>query len=250
MVDLTGKLAIVTGAAQGIGRAIATALGQAGADLALLDLDSERLQTVQGDFRAAGADVRTYQVDVTDTPAVSSVVDTVMEAFGQVDILVNSAGIVSSKPFSDCSEKDYDDVLGVNLKGVFNSCRAVFPLMVARRYGKIVNIASIAGKRGGGVFGNTIYAASKGGVIALTKGLAREGGPYGVNVNAVCPGPTNTQMIAGFTGERREHFLRSVPLQRFSEPEDVANVTLFLASDLSRQLTGEISDVDGGIMMD
>ena len=150
----------------------------------------------------------------------------------------------------DSNEEDWDRIMNINLKGAFNTCRSVFPAMVAQKHGKIINIASVAGKRGGGIFGNTLYAASKAGVIGLTKGLAREGGPHGINVNAICPGPTNTEMIKDFTGEKRKNFLNTIPLRRFGEPEDVANMALFLASDMARQITGEISDVDGGIMLD
>ncbi|MDQ3457688.1 MAG: SDR family oxidoreductase [Deinococcota bacterium] len=245
-LDFRGKVAVITGAGQGIGRAIALTFARAGAKVMLFDY--QEAQALERELE--GHEAAAFKVDVTDTQGVQEATAQVMQAFGRIDILVNNAGVISSKPFTECSEKDWDQVLDVNLKGVFNTCHAVFPIMMAQRYGKIVNVASIAGKRGGGVFGNTVYAASKGGVIALTKGLAREGGPYGINVNAVCPGPTNTVMLKDFGGERRENFLKSIPLRRFSEPEDIAGMVLFLASELARQVTGEISDVDGGIMMD
>jgi NAD(P)-dependent dehydrogenase (short-subunit alcohol dehydrogenase family) len=241
---LEDKVAVVTGAARGIGQAVALALAREGVRLNLFDLYEEHAGALEG------LEATAYRVDVTDTQGVRNAIEHVAKSCGRIDILVNSAGIVSPKPFAECSEEDWDRIIAVNLKGVFNTCHAAFPVMMAQRYGKIINIASIAGKKGGGFFGNTLYAASKGGVIALTKGLAREGGPHSINVNAVCPGPTNTLMLKDLPGERREQLTGTIPLGRFSEPEDIASVVLFLASDLARQMTGEISDVDGGIMMD
>jgi 3-oxoacyl-[acyl-carrier protein] reductase len=249
-MDFAGKIVVVTGGGQGIGRAICLKFAKAGAKVAILDINEDSAAKVREEIRQEGLEATVYRADVSDAAAVGKVFDEIIEKFGRVDVLINNAGIVSTKTFLESDEEDWDRIMSVNLKGAFNTCRCVFPSMVARKSGKIINIASIAGKRGGGIFGNTLYATSKAGVIGLTKGLAREGGPYGINVNAICPGATSTEMIADFTGERRDNFLNTIPLRRFNEPEDVANAALFLASDMARQITGEISDVDGGVMLD
>jgi len=173
-----------------------------------------------------------------------------LDRFGRIDILVNNAGMVSVGPLTGISAKTWDQVMAVNLRGVFLCCREVFPLMMAQRSGRIVNIASVAGKRGGGLLGNSCYAASKGGVIAFTKGLAREAGPYNINVNAVCPALTDTDMTSGLSGIQREAIVQSMPLGRAGKPEDIAAAVCFLASDAAAFITGEIMDVDGGLMMD
>lgn len=249
-MDYTGKVVVVTGGSQGIGRAICLNFGSKAAQVVILDVNVDGAQTVADEIVAAGGKAEVMKADVSSYENVTAVFDEILSTYGQVDVLVNNAGIVDSRTFMELGEKDWTRVLDINLKGVINTCHAVFPSMVERKYGKIVNIASIAGKVGGGIFGNTIYGTSKAGVIALTKGLAREGGPSGINVNAICPGPVNTSMIADFKGEARENFLKGIPLRRFAEPEDIANVVVFLASDLARHVSGEITDVDGGIMRD
>lgn len=249
-IDFAGKVVVVTGGGQGIGMAICFKFAQAGADVVILDINEDSGAKVRDEIRQEGLKATAYRADVSDAADVKKVFKEIIETFGRVDALINNAGIVSTRTFLESDEQDWDRIMGVNLKGAFNTCSCVFPSMVARKSGKIINIASIAGKRGGGIFGNTLYATSKAGVIGLTKGLAREGGPYGINVNAICPGATRTDMIADFTGERRDSFLHTIPLRRFNEPDDVANAALFLASDMARQITGEISDVDGGVMLD
>jgi NAD(P)-dependent dehydrogenase (short-subunit alcohol dehydrogenase family) len=249
-MDFKNKVVVVTGGGQGIGRAICLRFALANGNVIIIDMNEETAKKVKDEIKEKGFDAVAYKGDVSNAKGVKRIFDEILANYGRVDILINNAGIVSAQAFLDANEEDWDRMMNINLKGAFNTCRSVFPAMVAQRHGKIINIASVAGKRGGGIFGNTIYAASKAGVIGLTKGLAREGGPYGINVNAICPGPTNTAMIEGFTGEKRENFLNTIPLRRFGEPEDVANMALFLASDMARQITGEISDVDGGIMLD
>jgi NAD(P)-dependent dehydrogenase (short-subunit alcohol dehydrogenase family) len=249
-MDFKNKIVVVTGGGQGIGRAICLKFALANGKVIIIDMNEETAKTVNHEIKEKGFDAVAYKGDVSNAEEIKSIFNEILAKYGRVDVLINNAGIVSTKAFLDASEEDWDRIIGINLKGAFNTCRSVFPAMVAQKHGKIINIASIAGKRGGGIFGNTLYAASKAGVIGLTKGLAREGGPYGINVNAICPGPTNTAMIEGFTGEKRRNFLNTIPLRRFGEPEDVANMALFLASDMARQITGEISDVDGGVMLD
>jgi 3-oxoacyl-[acyl-carrier protein] reductase len=249
-MDFKNKVVVVTGGGQGIGRAICLKFALANGKVIIIDMNEETAKKVKKEIKEKGFDAVAYKGDVSNAEDIKTIFNEILSHYGRVDVLINNAGIVSTKAFLDSNEEDWDHIMNINLKGPFNTCSVVFPAMVAQKHGKIINIASIAGKRGGGIFGNTLYAASKAGVIGLTKGLAREGGPYGINVNAICPGPTNTAMIEGFTGEKRENFLNTIPLRRFGEPEDVANMALFLASDMARQITGEISDVDGGVMLD
>jgi len=249
-MDFKNKVVVVTGGAQGIGRAICLRFAHADAKVIILDINKEMAKKVRDEIKGKGLNAIAYKADVSNFTDIKVIFDEIIANYGKIDVLINNAGIVSTKTFIESSEEDWEHIMDVNLKGAFNTCSSVFPAMVAQRRGKIINIASIAGKRGGGIFGNTLYAASKAGLIGLTKGLAREGGPYGINVNAICPGPTNTAMIAGFTGEKRQNFLNSIPLRKFGEPEDIANMALFLASDMAKHITGEISDVDGGIMLD
>lgn len=244
------KVVVVTGGSQGIGRAICLGFAKAEAKVVILDVNEAGAAAVAKEIEDMGAEVEVLKTDVSNYAGVKENIAYIMGKYGKIDVLVNNAGIVDSRSFIDIAEKDWDRVISINLKGVFNTCHAVLPEMMAKKYGKIVNIASIAGKVGGGIFGNTVYGTSKAGVIGLTKGLAREGGPFNINVNAICPGPVNTSLIADFKGEARENYLKGIPLRRFAEPEDVANVVLFLASDEARHVSGEITDVDGGIMRD
>jgi len=249
-MDFTDKIVVVTGGGQGIGRAICMKFAGANAKVIIIDKNEETAKAVKDEIKEKGLDALVYKGDVSNANDMKTIFDEILSNYGMVDILINNAGIVSSKAFVDSSKEDWDSILNTNLNGAFNTCSIVFPVMAAKKQGKIINIASVAGKRGGGIFGNTIYATSKAGLIGLTKGLAREGGPLGINVNAICPGPTNTSMLDGFKGEKRENFRKSIPFQKFGEPEDVANMALFLASNMARHITGEISDVDGGIMLD
>lgn len=249
--DLTNKVAIVTGAGQGIGQAIALTLARHGATIVAADLNTVTVnQTRELVEKEYGTKAFSYRLDVCSYEQCTAMVDSVISTAGQVDILVNDAGVANGKPFLETSIDEFEKILSVNLKGVYNCCRALLPYFLEMNRGIIVNIASIAGKRGGGVFGNTLYAASKAGVIGLTKGLAREFGPTGININAVCPGPTDTTMLKDFKGERRTRFLNTIPLRRFAKPSDIANAVLFLCSPLANYIHGEIMDVDGGIMLD
>ncbi|MBC7331471.1 MAG: SDR family oxidoreductase [Synergistetes bacterium] len=248
--DFSGKLALITGGARGIGKAIALAFASKNAVVVLFDIIEQEAKSVIKEIEEKGGRGEFYKVDVSNLEEVKEAVSGLLSKYGKVDILVNNAGIVYTKPFVECLPEEWTKVIAVNLMGVFNTCYAVFPKMLERRYGKIINIASVAGKRGGGIFGNSIYAASKGGVIAFTKALAREGGPYGINVNAICPGPTETRMLEGFPDDKRKSFIETIPLRRFGKPEDIAFAVLFLTSDYADFITGEIMDVDGGIMMD
>lgn len=248
--DFKGKNVLVTGAAQGIGRAIALSFAACGANVAIIDMNVQGAQETRSLIEKEGGGSVVIRADVSNIDMVKEAVEKVVSLWGSVDILINNAGIVSPKPFLETTQQEWDKIMAVNLKGVYNTCFTVLPGMIKQKYGKIINVASIAGKTGGGFFGNTLYGTSKAGVIALTKGIAREAGPHGINVNAICPGPIETQMLADCPEETRERILSGVPLRKFGEPQDIANMAIFLASDLASHVTGEITDVDGGIMRD
>jgi len=247
---ITGQVAVVTGAARGIGFAIAQALGQCGARVAIADLDGMAASIAAGQLRELGIEAIGVAVDVADESQVLAMVDTVEEALGGVDILVNNAGIVSTGPLLDVSAAEWNRVMAIDLTSVFFCAKAVLPGMMARRAGRIINIASVAGKRGGGLLGNSCYAAAKGGVIALTKGLAREAGPFNITANAITPALTDTEMTRALAPEARARVLADMPLGRAGSPRDIAAAVCFLASGAASFITGEIMDVDGGYMRD
>lgn len=248
--NFSHKVAVVTGAARGIGEAIALSLAESGAKVVILDMNKEGASATKDAIIEKGGEALVYKADVADMSQIKGIMDEVKARMGRIDILVNNAGIASTNPFLETTEKEWDRIMAVNLKGVYSTCFAALPIMIDQNYGKIVNIASIAGKKGGGFFGNTLYGTSKAGVIALTKGIAREAGKFGINVNAICPGPIETSMLDGLDDENRDRILSGVPLGKFGQPQDIANMVVFLASDLASHVTGEITDVDGGIMRD
>ncbi len=247
---LQNACALVTGAGQGIGKEIALALAREGCAVAVNDLYAERASAVVAAIGAAGGKAVVAEGNVAVGDAVKSMVETTVAQLGKLDILVNNAGMILKTPFWDITEKDWDTIMAVNLKSVFLCCQAAAPYMKAQKSGKIINIASVAGKVGGGLLGNTAYAASKAGVIAVTKGLARELGPYGVNVNAITPALTETDMTKDISSEKRAQIISNIPLGRPGKPEDIANAVLFLASPLASFVNAEIMDVDGGFMRD
>jgi NAD(P)-dependent dehydrogenase (short-subunit alcohol dehydrogenase family) len=240
----------VTGAGQGIGRACALAMAQAGAHVVVADLNLSNAQTVSEEVAAFNRQSLAISVDVSSEDQVNEMVRAVVERFSRIDILVNNAGVLTTGPLMETTAETWDRTLAINLKSVFLCSKAVFPLMMTQRDGRIINLASVAGKRGGGLHGNACYAASKGGVIALTKSLAREGGPYNIRVNAISPALIRTSMLDGLAKDSFDNILHGLPLQRAGMPEDVAAAASFLASDASSFMTGEIMDVDGGFMMD
>ncbi len=246
---LKDRVAIVTGAARGIGRAIAVALAREGARVAAWDLDMVLLDDLAGQLRAGGGEVLTLSVDVTRKEQIQEAVGQVLARWGRIDILVNNAGIYEVLPIEDISEEQWDRVLAVNLKGAFLCCQAVIPTMKRQGSGTIVSMASSAGKSGGTLSG-AHYAVSKAGVICLTKQLARELGPHGITANAVAPGRIDTPMIHLASDEENEAFRLRTPLGRLGTPEDVAGAVVFLASDEASFITGEIVDVNGGLLID
>lgn len=247
---LDGKTVLVTGAAQGIGKAIARALLAQGCSVAINDLNAGQAKATAEELAAGSSKVIAVAGDVALKDDVERMFQAAVKELGRLDILVNNAGIVLKCPFWEISETAWDKIMAVNLKGTFLCCQAAAGYMRQQMSGRIINIASVAGKRGGGLLGNTAYAASKAGVLGLTKGLARELGPFGVNVNAITPALTETEMTKDLTPEKRNSIVNSMALGRPGKPEDIANAVVFLASPLSDFITGEIMDVDGGFMMD
>jgi len=246
MAQLEGKTALVTGAARGIGQATALRLAEAGADVALCDLKAEWLAETAAGVRAAGRRAESYAVDVSDAAGVKSAVEAVAADFGRIDILVNNAGITRDGLLLRMSEEDWNAVLDVNLKGTYLFTRAVARLMVKQRGGAIVNIASIIGLIGNA--GQCNYAASKAGVIALTKSVAKELAGRGVRANAVAPGFIRTSMTDKLSEETQQRMLEAIPLKRFGSPEDVADVVVFLAGDAAAYVTGQVVNVCGGMV--
>lgn len=247
---LKGKTAIITGSGRGIGKAIALAMAQQGAKIVINDVNMESAHEVVAEIEAMGRQAIAIKADVTAEKQVEAMIRACIDRFGKLDILVNNAGIIQTVPVTEINGQDWDRVMEVNLKGVFLCCKAALTPMKAQRSGKIVNIASVAGKRGGGLLGNSCYSASKGGVIAFTKSVARESGPFGINVNAVTPAFTDTEMTRSIDPEKRELIIKMLPLGRVGQPSDIAGAVCFLASSMSDYMTGEIMDVDGGLMMD
>ncbi|MGE1081212.1 SDR family NAD(P)-dependent oxidoreductase [Pseudomonas shirazensis] len=248
--SLAGRTALVTGAARGIGHAIAVALGHCGAQVALADLDPIAAERAAEALRAQGIQAIGVAVDVAQEEQVLAMVDEVERLLGPVDILVNNAGIVSTVPLLELTTAEWNRVMAIDLNSVFFCTKAVLPGMMDRRCGRIINIASVAGKRGGGLLGNSCYAAAKGAVIALTKGLAREAGPFDITVNAVSPALTDTEMTSVLAPQARAQLLAQMPLGRAGTPRDIAAAVCFLASAEAGFVTGEIMDVDGGFMRD
>ena len=241
------KIALVTGAARGIGQAIALKLAAEGADLALCDLKAEWLEETAGKVKELGRRVECYSVDVSNGDAVNETVKAVEADFGQIDVLINNAGITKDGLLMRMSEDDWDAVLNVNLKGVFLFTKAAMRGMMKKRSGSIVNIASIIGLIGNA--GQANYAASKGGVIAFTKTVARELASRNVRCNAVAPGFIRTAMTDALPEEVREKMLTNIPLNKFGTPDDVANVVAFLAGDVSGYVTGQVISTCGGMVM-
>lgn len=247
MGQLDGKKALVTGAARGIGRAIAEKLAAEGADVVACDLNRDWLAETEQAITALGRKALTLATDVSQAKSVKLTVDEALKAFGRLDILVNNAGITRDGFLVRMSEEDWDQVLAVNLKGTFLFTKAVSRGMIKQKFGVIVNLASIIGLIGNA--GQCNYAASKAGVIALTKSAARELASRNIRVNAVAPGFIETKMTAALPEAVRGKMLDAIPMARFGLPNDVANVVLFLASPASAYMTGQVLNISGGMVM-
>lgn len=243
---LEGKIALVTGASKGIGEAIAKKLASQGAFVIVnYNGSKERAEALVAQIREQGADAAPYQCDVADFQAVEAMVKELISAYGRIDILVNNAGITRDNLIMKMSEEDFDAVLATNLKGAFNTIRHLARQMVKQRSGKIINISSVSGVLGNA--GQANYAASKAGVIGLTKSMARELASRGINVNAIAPGFVETEMTQALSETVREGATAQIPLRRFGTPREIADVAAFLASDEASYITGQIIHVDGGM---
>jgi 3-oxoacyl-[acyl-carrier protein] reductase len=244
---MEGKVALVTGGARGIGKAIAAELSEAGASLAIVDVVQDAAEETAAEFRALGVEARAYGANVADLEDVNRMVKEVLNDFQKIDILVNNAGITRDNLLVRMKEAEWDAVIAVNLKGTFNCIKAVARPMMKARFGKIVNVASVVGVMGNA--GQANYSASKAGVIGLTKTVAKELGARGITVNAVAPGYIQTDMTGELSENARDAFLTIVPLKRPGLPKDVARVVKFLASDEADYVTGQVINVDGGMLM-
>ncbi len=246
-MKLAGKVALVTGAAQGIGKAVALLLARNGADIVVSDINLEKAEETAKEVQTLGRKALAIKVDVAKSDDVDKMVGTILAQFGQVDILVNNAGIARDKLILRMTEEDWDAVLNINLKGTFNCTKAVVRHMSKQRSGKIVNIASVVGEMGNAGQGN--YAASKAGVIGFTKTIAREFAQRGINVNTIAPGYIETPMTDALPDKAKEELKRLIPMDRLGKPEDVAEAVLFLVSEASSYITGQVLNVNGGIYM-
>ena len=247
-MDLNDKVAVVTGAAQGIGRAIAEILAQRGAHVVVADLQVEKAEAAAKEIAAdTGRRAIAVQVDVADNASAKAMVDRAIAEFGRIDILVNNAGITRDNLIMRMKEADWDLVLNVNLKGAFNCSKAVIRPMMKQRYGRIVNITSVSGLAGQA--GQTNYSSSKAGLIGFTKALAKEVGSRNITVNAVAPGFIETDLTADLPQELRDMAIQMTPVGRFGKPGDIANAVAFLVSDETGFITGQVLSVDGGMVM-
>ena len=246
-MELAGKVALVTGAAQGIGRAIALLLARNGAEVVVSDINLEKAQETANEIQGMGRRSLAIKVNVADLKDVERMVETTVEQFGRIDILVNNAGITRDRLILRMTEEDWDAVLDVNLKGTFNCTKAAIRYMSKQKSGKIVSIASVTGEMGNP--GQANYGASKAGVIGFTKTIAREFAGRGINVNAIAPGYIQTPMTDAVPEKAKEELKRMIPMERLGKPEDVAQAVLFLVSENSSYITGQVLNVNGGIYM-
>lgn len=244
-MNLEGKTALVTGGSMGIGTAISLDLAKHGADVALtFRKHGDEAKAIAEEIKAMGRKAKAYQIDVSDFTAAQNLVNDIIEEFGHLEILVNNAGMNWDGVVWKMTEEQWDAVINVDLKGTFNFIRAIAPIFREQKSGNIINITSINGMRG--KFGQTNYSAAKAGAIGLTKATARELGKYKVNVNAVAPGMILTDMFKDLSEEFKQKAADETVLNRLGEPEDIAHIVTFLASDLAKHITGEIIKVDGG----
>lgn len=244
---LEGKVALVTGGARGIGKAICQRLADEGAKLAIVDILQEVAEATVNEFKAKGVKAAAFSANVAVPEDADATIKQVVETFGQIDILVNNAGITRDTLIMRMSEQDWDAVIAVNLKGTFNFTKAAIRPMMKARSGKIVNIASVVGRMGNA--GQANYSASKAGVIGLTKTSAKEFATRGICINAVAPGYIKTDMTDKVSEEATDAFMRVIPMKRAGTPEDVANVVYFLCSPDSDYVTGQVINIDGGMLM-
>lgn len=248
--EFTGKVVLVTGGSRGIGRAIVLAFAELGCRVTFCyRADHAAADAVCTAARHAGGSASAVQADVGLSAQAAALVSGVLDQYGRLDVLVNNAGVFPRRPFAEISDAEWEEVLRINLYSAFYCSRAALPAMAAAGQGAIINMASISGRRGSAFHAH--YAAAKGGLLALTRSLAKEAIPHGIRVNAVSPGRIDTDMmVVGYRSEEASRLLRDVPIGRFGTPEEVAQAVLFLASDASSYLVGETIEINGGLLMD
>ena len=247
MNQLENKIAVVTGAGRGIGRAIALKFASEGADVVCISRTLENAEKVAGEIRQAGRKAWAYAVDVADPAAVAATAEQLIKEVSRVDILVNNAGVTRDGLIMRMSDEDWDIVLNTNLRGAFALCKSMFRVFAKQRSGRIINIASVIGLMGNA--GQANYAASKAGLIGFTKSLARELASRGVTANVVAPGFIETDMTTVLNEEIKGEILKKIPMNSFGQADDIANAVLFLASPAARYITGQVLTVDGGMVM-
>jgi len=253
MQKFEGKTVIVTGGGGGIGGAACRQFAVQGASVAVLDLNADAAESVAADIRAQGGQARAFRCDISDRSSVDAAVQAVIEQLGPIEVLVNNAGWDVFKPFAKTTPDDWERLIAINLKGPLHMHHAVLPGMVERKRGHIVNVSSDAARVGSS--GEAVYAACKGGLVAFSKTIAREHARHGININVVCPGPTDTALLAGVAQgapnpeKLLEAFTRAIPLGRLGRPEDLAAAIVFLGSDDASFITGQVLSVSGGLTM-
>ncbi|MFC1563822.1 3-oxoacyl-[acyl-carrier-protein] reductase [candidate division KSB1 bacterium] len=247
LLNLDNKVALVTGGSQGIGRSIAFVLAEAGAAVAITDIDKDNGEKTVKEIAAQGGTARFYHGSVTDGGSVDEMVSSIVKDLGSIDVLVNNAGITKDGLIMRMKDDQWDDVISINLKGAFNCLRAVTKYMMKQRYGSIINMSSVIGVMGNA--GQANYAASKAGLIGLTKSAAKEFASRNIRVNAIAPGFIRTRMTELLAEDVKQSYMDSIPLKRLGEPEDVAKLILFLASDAGSYITGQVINIDGGLVM-
>ena len=248
MFDLKGRIAIVTGAARGIGFAAAEKLAENGASVVLGDLNEPLVQEAAGRLKAKRYEALAVRMDVGRNDSIREAIAAAVKAFGGIDIVVNNAGILSALSIEEMTREEWDKVLNVNLGGTFFVIQAALPFLKKSQNPRIINISSLTG-RNGGFEGSMCYAASKGGVISITRGMARRLAPFNITVNAVCPGPTETEILKGYTPEAQERQRNVSLLRRLGQPEEIAAAICYLASTEAAFVTGAMLDVNGGAYM-
>ncbi len=242
------RVAIVTGAARGLGAATAHELSRQGARVVICDIDGALAEGVADDIRKEGRDALALRVDVSKIPELDALVKAAVDRYGRLDILVNNAAICPRIPVDDMTEEKFDQIVAINLKSVFFLSRAAGNAMKPGKWGRIVNVSSVGG-RTGGIYASTVYAATKAGVMSMTKAFARHFAPHGIIVNCVAPGSVDTRLMADLSPESLQGTIEGVPLKRLADPLEIARVIAFLASDGASYMTGAILDVNGGAMM-
>ncbi len=247
-MNFTGKTALITGASRGIGQAIAELLAERGTDVVIADINEAQAKTTAQEItQKTGRRALPVAVDVASLASCQQMVETSLAEFGKIDILVNNAGITRDNLIMRMDEKDFDLVININLKGVWNCCKAVARPMMKQRYGRIVNVSSVSGI--GGLPGQTNYSASKAGVIGMTKALAKEVAARNITVNAVAPGYVTTVLTQDLSDEVKDFASRITPIQRWAEPREIAYAVAFFASDEAAYITGQVLRIDGGMLL-